>query len=105
MSGDRSAGPPQEVTEPDEQEVVDQEVAMSGGGCEASASADPAPYRLTQFDWESNVDLRPLKRAARALPETDPTRRLIEGEPDALPLRVLAAKADSWVLLLLRRGD
>ena len=105
MSGDCSVGPPQEVTEPDEQEVVVQEVPMSGGGFEASASADPAPARLKPLDQESPVDLRPLKRAARALPETDPTRRLIEGEPDSLPLRVLAAKADSWVLLLLRRGD
>lgn len=105
MSGDCSVGPVQEVTEPDEQEVVVQEASLSGGGCEASASADPAPAPLTQLDQEPTVDLRPLKRAARALPETDPTRRLIEGEPDALPLRVLAAKADSWVLLLLRRGD
>ena len=105
MNGDCSVGPAQEVTEPDEQEVVVQEVPMSGGGFEASASADPAPACLKPLDQESPVDLRPLKRAARALPETDPTRRLIEGEPDALPLRVLAAKADSWVLLLLRRGD
>jgi hypothetical protein len=50
------------------------------------------------------VDLRPLKKAARDLPETDPVRLLIEGEPDRLPMAVLAAKADSWVLLLLR-GD
>ncbi len=105
MSGDCSMGSLHEVTETDEQEVVVQEVLQSGGGCEASASADPAPTHLMGLDQETNVDLRPLKRAARALPETDPTRRLIEGEPDALPLRVLAAKADSWVLLLLRRGD
>lgn len=105
MSGDCSVGPAQEVTEPDEQEIVVKEVPLSGGGCEPSASADPAPAHLTQLDQEPTVDLRPLKRAARALPETDPTRRLIEGEPDALPIRVLAAKADSWVLLLLRRGD
>ena len=105
MNGDCSVGPAQEVTEPDEQEVVVQEVPMSGGGCEASVPADPAPARLMQLDQEPIMDLRPLKRAVRALPETDPTRRLIEGEPDALPLRVLAAKADSWVLLLLRRGD
>ena len=65
----------------------------------------PAPARLMQLDQEPIMDLRPLKRAVRALHETDPTRRLIEGEPDALPLRVLASKADSWVLLLLRRGD
>jgi hypothetical protein len=50
------------------------------------------------------VDLRPLKKVARGLPETDPVRVLIEGEPDRLPMAVLAAKADSWVLLLLR-GD
>jgi hypothetical protein len=50
------------------------------------------------------VDLRPLKKVARGLPETDPVRLLIEGEPDRLPMAVLSAKADSWVLLLLR-GD
>jgi len=53
---------------------------------------------------EAFVDLRLLKKAARGLPETDPVRLLIEGEPDRLPMAVLAAKADSWVLLLLR-GD
>ena len=105
MSGDCSLGSPQEVTETVEQDVAVQEVPMPGGRCEASASADPAQVRLTGLDQEPPVDLRPLKRAVRALPETDPTRRLIEGEPDALPLRVLAAKADSWVLLLLRWGD
>ena len=51
------------------------------------------------------ADLRRLKHAVKALPEGDPVRQLIEGEPDFLPLPVLAAKADSWVLLLLRRGD
>ena len=51
------------------------------------------------------VDLRHLKRVAGGLPEGDPVRQLIEGEPDSLPLAVLAAKADSWVLLLLRKGD
>ena len=51
------------------------------------------------------ADLRRLKHVIRALPEGDPVRQLIEGEPDFLPLPVLAAKADSWVLLLLRRGD
>ena len=50
------------------------------------------------------VDIRPLKTAAKGLPERDPTRELIEGEPDFLPPSVLAAKADSWVLLLLRVG-
>lgn len=54
---------------------------------------------------ETRVDLRPLKRAVRHLDERDPVRQLIEGEPDALPFRVLAAKADSWVLLLLPRVD
>jgi hypothetical protein len=48
------------------------------------------------------VDIRPLKAVAKGLPERDPARALIEGEPDFLPLSVLAAKADSWVLLLLR---
>ena len=50
------------------------------------------------------VDLRRLKAAAKNMPESDPVRRLIEGEPDFLPPSVLAAKADSWVLLLLRAG-
>ena len=50
------------------------------------------------------VDLRPLKGVARHLPDGDPVRLLIEGEPDRLPRGVLAAKADSWVLLLLRVG-
>ncbi len=50
------------------------------------------------------VDLRPLKGVARHLPSGDPVRLLIEGEPDRLPRAVLAAKADSWVLLLLRVG-
>jgi hypothetical protein len=50
------------------------------------------------------VDLRPLKGVARHLPSGDPVRLLIEGEPDRLPRAVLAAKADSWVLLLLRAG-
>jgi hypothetical protein len=62
----------------------------------ANASADDPPQAL--------VDLRPLKKVARGLPETDSVRLLIEGEPDRLPKAVLAAKADSWVLLLLR-GD
>ncbi len=51
------------------------------------------------------ADLRRLKHVVMDLPEGDPVRQLIEGEPDFLPLPVLAAKADSWVLLLLRRGD
>jgi hypothetical protein len=60
--------------------------------------AHASPEDLSQ----ALVDLRPLKKVARGLPETDPVRLLIEGEPDRLPKAVLAAKADSWVLLLLR---
>ena len=51
------------------------------------------------------VDLRPIKTVAKGLPERDPARQLIEGEPDYLPQAVLAAKADSWILLLLPRED
>lgn len=51
------------------------------------------------------VDLSKLKQAASRLPEGDPARRLIEAEPDFLSMSVLAAKADSWVLLLLPKGD
>lgn len=80
-----------------------------------AASNDPSPDRNPAVPvGEANaspedpsqavVDLRPLKKVARGLPETDPVRLLIEGEPDRLPKTVLAAKADSWVLLLLR-GD
>ncbi len=61
-------------------------------------------YASPEDPSQALVDLRPLKKAARGLPETDPVRLLIEGEPDRLPMVVLAAKADSWVLLLLR-GD
>ncbi len=56
----------------------------------------------TDIGMDPIVDVRPLKRVAKGLPEADPVRRLIEGEPDFLPRSVLAAKADSWVLLLLR---
>ena len=59
---------------------------------------------ISELPREEFVDLRPLKRVARSLPETDPVRQLIEGEPDRLPRAILAAKADSWVLLLLRGG-
>jgi hypothetical protein len=59
---------------------------------------------IPELPREEFVDLRPLKRVARSLPETDPVRQLIEGEPDRLPRAILAAKADSWVLLLLRGG-
>src|SRR5271170_4177188 len=61
-------------------------------------------YASPEDPSQGFVDLRPLKKVARGLPETDPVRLLIEGEPDLLPMAVLAAKADSWVLLLLR-GD
>ena len=67
---------------------------------------DPKAGSSTEADsTDPEADLRLLKRSVRALPEQDPVRLLIEGEPDSLPLPVLAAKADSWVLLLLRRGD
>jgi hypothetical protein len=74
-----------------------------------SPDRDPAlpvreAYASPEDPSQAFVDLRPLKKVARALPETDPARLLIEGEPDRLPMAVLAAKADSWVLLLLR-GD
>jgi hypothetical protein len=59
---------------------------------------------IPELPREEFVDLRPLKTVARSLPETDPVRQLIEGEPDRLPRAILAAKADSWVLLLLRGG-
>jgi hypothetical protein len=59
---------------------------------------------LPELPRDEFVDLRTLKRVARNLPETDPVRLLIEGEPDRLPRAILAAKADSWVLLLLRGG-
>ncbi len=72
----------------------DRDPALRAG--EACASPEDPSQTL--------VDLRPLKTVARGLPETDPVRVLIEGEPDRLPMAVLAAKADSWVLLLLR-GD
>jgi hypothetical protein len=62
------------------------------------------PHASPEEPSQALADLRPLKKVARGLPETDPVRVLIEGEPDRLPMAVLAAKADSWVLLLLR-GD
>jgi hypothetical protein len=72
----------------------DRDPAVTAGEAYAPPD-DPSP---------AFVDLHPLKKVARGLPETDPVRLLIEGEPDRLPRAVLAAKADSWVLLLLR-GD
>ncbi len=59
---------------------------------------------MPELPREEFIDLRPLKRIVRGLPETDPVRQLIEGEPDRLPRAILAAKADSWVLQLLRGG-
>ena len=64
----------------------------------------PQPSPGDRMETAAPVDLRRLKAVAKNLPESDPVRRLIEGEPDFLPLSVLAAKADSWVLLLLRAG-
>ena len=64
----------------------------------------PDGHEATGEGSRDVVDIRPLKTAAKGLPEKDPTRELIEGEPDFLPPSVLAAKADSWVLLLLRAG-
>lgn len=83
--------------------------------CTGAAGDPPSPDRdpaiplgeanASPEGWsQALVDLRPLKRVVRGLPEADPVRLLIEGEPDRLPKAVLAAKADSWVLLLLR-GD
>ncbi len=84
------------------------------GGTEAAVNTpsldrDPSvglgeAYDSPEDPSQAFVDLRPLKKVARGLPETDPVRLLIEGEPDRLPMAVLAAKAVSWVLLLLR-GD
>ena len=75
--------------------------------CTTSPDGDPGvpvgeAYASPEESSQAFVDLRPLKKVARGLPETDPVRLLIEGEPDQLPSAVLAAKADSWVLLLLR---
>ena len=78
----------------DDSSIPDRDSGVTVGGAYASPQ-DPS---------HAFVDLRPLKKVARGLPETDPVRLLIEGEPDRLPMAVLAAKADSWVLLLLR-GD
>ncbi len=70
--------------------------AVIGGSGERTA--------IVRESLDDLVDLRPLKEVARRLPSGDPVRLLIEGEPDRLPRAVLAAKADSWVLLLLRVG-
>ena len=80
----------------------------------ASASAAPGPSSegvcavetlaaIPVKAGSTEVDLRPLKRAAAKLPRGDPVRQLIAAEPDSLPMAVLAAKADSWLLLLLPR--
>ena len=68
------------------------------------SAGDPQLSPGNPTEVAAPVDLRRLKAAAKNLPESDPVRRLIEGEPDFLPPSVLAAKADSWVLLLLREG-
>ena len=64
----------------------------------------PQPRPGDATEEAAPADLRRLKAVTKNLPESDPVRRLIEGEPDFLPPSVLAAKADSWVLLLLREG-
>lgn len=71
---------------------------------EAVIAAPDERDAVARDSLDDLVDLRPLKGAARHLPSADPVRLLIEGEPDRLPRAVLAAKADSWVLLLLRAG-
>ena len=71
---------------------------------EAVIAVPDEPYAVARESLDDLVDLRPLKGVARHLPSGDPVRLLIEGEPDRLPRAVLAAKADSWVLLLLRAG-
>ena len=68
------------------------------------SSEGPQPSPGDPMEVAAPADLRRLKAVAKNLPESDPVRRLIEGEPDFLPPSVLAAKADSWVLLLLRAG-
>ncbi len=82
-------------------------LAESGAGPGANLPSEPGAGRpeTEVGSYDGEVDLGPLKRVARHLPDGDPARRLIEGEPDSLPFPVLAAKADSWVLLLLRRED
>ena len=98
------AGPGESVATPG---TYDPTFECDGAGIEREHSGSPeiGADQPGQPAEEADVDLRPLKRAVRYLAERDPVRQLIEGEPDALPFRVLAAKADSWVLLLLRRGD
>ncbi len=71
---------------------------------EAVIAASDERDVIARESLDDLVDLRPLKGVARHLPSGDPVRLLIEGEPDRLPRLVLAAKADSWVLLLLRVG-
>ena len=71
---------------------------------EALSAAPDERDAVSRESLDDLVDLRPLKGVARHLPPGDPVRLLIEGEPDRLPRAVLAAKADSWVLLLLRAG-
>jgi hypothetical protein len=71
---------------------------------EAVIAAPDERDAVARESLDDLVDLRPLKGVARHLPTVDPVRLLIEGEPDRLPRVILAAKADSWVLLLLRGG-
>lgn len=77
----------------------DPDVAPRSGESIPAEEEQPSPIDST----EVAIDLRPLKAVAKNLPESDPVRRLIAGEPDFLPTSVLAAKADSWVVLLLPR--
>ncbi len=84
---------------------VDPSVSEIDPASKPSTDRKSGPVTSTEGDYRAEVDLRHLKQVARKLPDGDPARQLIEGEPDSLPLPVLAAKADSWVLLLLPRAD
>lgn len=75
-------------------------------------SGAPDPGEVTQVPCGQpqdpngqTADLRVLKRVVQGLVREDAIRRLIESEPDALPLRELAVKADSWVRLLAHEAD
>jgi hypothetical protein len=100
IGGARPSGEVQLPAEPGGIESADNTPSPDRDPAVPVGEASASPEDLS----EASVDLRPLKKVARGLPETDPVRLLIEGEPDRLPMAVLAAKADSWVLLLLR-GD
>jgi len=88
------------LEEPGETGVADDIPSLDHNPGIAASEGEAIP----ELPREEFIDLRPLKRIVRGLPETDPVRQLIEGEPDRLPRAILAAKADSWVLLLLRGG-